>query len=279
MAIVLALFSAIVYGASDYAGGRATRSAPLLAVTLCTQATTVVLAIVLVAIAGDAVPSGSDVAWSAAAGLASLAGIFSFYEALAKGEMTVVAPITAVVSAVVPVVVGVATGERPSVLAVCGVALALAAVALISGVAGRAARPTTRRIIGLALVAGVGFGLLFVFLDRTSDGSGFWPLCIGQLTSFPLVIALVVARRVPIRGIGRTRWLAVAAGALAISANASYLLATREGLLSLVAVIASMYPATTVALATTLDHERLTRPQVVGLGMAVTAVAMVSLGA
>ena len=276
---MLALFSAIVYGTSDYAGGRATRSAPLLTVTMYAQATTVSLSVALLAIAGDPFPPGSDVAWSAAAGLASLTGIVSFYEALSKGEMTVVAPITAVVSAVVPVAVGVATGERPSALAMIGVALALVAVALISGVTGRTARPSSPRILSLALVAGIGFGLLFVFLDRTSDDSGFWPLCIGQLTSFPVVIALIAARRVPIRGIGGAGGLAVAAGALAISANASYLLATREGLLSLVAVIASMYPATTVALATTLDHERLTRPQLVGLGMAVSAVAMVSAGA
>ena len=126
--------------------------------------------------------------------------------------------------------------------------------------------------------AGLGFGLLFVFLDRTSDDSGFWPLCIGQLASFPIVVTLAVIRGVQVRRIGRSAGLAVAAGGLAISANITYLLATREGLLSLVAVVSSMYPATTVGLATVLDGERMTPSQIVGLVLAVAAVVMVASG-
>lgn len=278
MAVVLALISALVYGTSDYLGGRATRSAPLFAVTLVTQATTVTLAVLLVTVERAPFPGSTDIAWSVGAGLMSLVGILTFYEALAKGAMTVVAPITAVVSAVVPVAVGVATGERPSAVALVGVALALVAVALVSGVGGRAERPTRPRIAALAVAAGLGFGLLFVFLDRTSDDSGFWPLCIGQLASFPIVVTLVVVRRVQVSRLGRSAGLAVAAGGLAISANVTYLLATREGLLSLVAVVSSMYPATTVGLATALDGERMTRSQIVGLVLAVVAVAMVATG-
>ena len=278
MAVVLALISALVYGTSDYLGGRATRGASLFAVTLVTQATTVTLAALLVTIDDAPFPAPADVAWSVAAGLSSLVGILAFYEALAKGAMTVVAPITAVVSALVPVAVGVATGERPSAVALVGVALALAAVALVSGVGGRAEQPTRPGIVALALGAGLGFGLLFVFLDRTSDDSGFWPLCIGQLASFPIVVTLAVVRGVQVRRIGPSAGLAVAAGGLAITANITYLLATREGLLSLVAVVSSMYPATTVGLATVLDGERMTPSQIVGLGLAVAAVVMVASG-
>jgi drug/metabolite transporter (DMT)-like permease len=193
--------------------------------------------------------------------------------------MTVVAPVTAVVSALVPVAVGVATGERPSSLALAGVVVALVAVALISGIAGRAERPTSARVAVLALVAGSGFGLLFVFLDRTSDDSGFWPLLVGQCTTVPLIAALTAIRGVDLRRGGRARLLAVAAGGMAMIANASYLVATRHGLLSLVAVITSMYPATTVLLATVVDRERLTRPQVVGLGLAAGALGLVAVGA
>lgn len=279
MAIALALFSALVYGTSDYLGGRATRAAPVFAVTLLTQSTTAALAVVLVLAERAPFPGGADVGWSLGAGLMSLVGILALYEALANGAMVVVAPITAVVSAVVPVAVGVATGERPSPVAVAGIVLAVVAVALVSGVGGRAERPTPLPIAALAIVAGIGFGLLFVFLDRASDDSGFWPLCIGQLASFPVIVGLVASRRIPVAGIGRSGALAVTAGGLAIAANVSYLLATREGLLSLVAVITSMYPATTVGLATALDGERMTRSQVVGLVLAVVAVAMVAVGA
>jgi drug/metabolite transporter (DMT)-like permease len=201
------------------------------------------------------------------------------YYALGHGAMTVVAPITAVVSAVVPVVAGVALGERPSVLATIGVATAIVAVALISGVGGRADRPTDRLTVALAVVAGAGFGLLFVFLDRTSDDSGFWPLLVGQLTTLPIVAATVLVQRVDVRSVGRAGRLAALAGTLAVVANVSYLLATREGLLSLVAVITSMYPASTVVLATELDHERLTRLQSIGLGLAVAALGTVAAGA
>ena len=141
-------------------------------------------------------------------------------------------------------------GDLQSVLAMVGVTVAIVAVALISGVGGRADRPTSRLTVALAVLAGTGFGLLFVFLDRTSDDSGFWPLLIGQLTTLPLVAAAVLVTRTDVRSVGRAGRLAAGAGTLAVVANVSYLLATREGLLSLVAVITSMYPASTVVLAT-----------------------------
>jgi drug/metabolite transporter (DMT)-like permease len=279
MAIVFALISAVVYGVSDYCGGRAARSARLLAVVLLAQIASASVTSIVVLVAGDPFPSGADVAWGMAAGLMSVTAVGAFYFALANGAMTVVAPVTAVVSAVVPVVVGVALGERPSALAMVGVVVAIVAVALISGVGGRADRPTSPLMVALAVLAGGGFGLLFVFLDRTSDDSGFWPLLVGQLTSLPLVLAVAVATRLDVRAVGRAGRLAASAGALAVVANVSYLLATREGLLSLVAVITSMYPATTVVLATELDHERLTRLQAVGLGLAVAALGTVAAGA
>lgn len=279
MAVVLALTAALVYGVSDYCGGRATRSAPVLAVTLVTQAATVAVAIVPVALLGDPFPPAADIAWSMAAGLMSITAIVAFYFALANGAMTVVAPVTAVVSALLPVVVGVGQGERPSVLALVGVSVALMAVALISGVGGRAERPTEHRIMAMAVVAGAGFGLLFVFLDRTSDESGFWPLLIGQLTSLPLVVAAVLIWRVSLPPPRSAAGLALFAGSFGVLANVCYLAATRRGLLSLVAVITSMYPASTVGLATLLDRERLTTSQLVGLGLAVVALGMVTASA
>lgn len=278
MAIVLALISAVAYGTGDYCGGRATRSVPLLTVSVLTLSSSTVLALVAVLVDGRPFPGGDDAAWSVAAGLASLVGIFAFYEALARGAMTVVAPVTAVVSAIVPVGVGLVGGERPSVLALIGVALALLAVALVSGVGRRVERPTPRRIAVLALVAGAGFGLLFVFLDRTSDDSGVWPLAISNVTCWLLVVAIVLGRRPSIGRVDRMGMVAVGAGVCNFTANMAYLLATREGLLSLVAVITSLYPGTTVALATVLDRERMSPTQVVGLGLAVGAVAMVGVG-
>jgi drug/metabolite transporter (DMT)-like permease len=278
MSILLALCSALVYGVSDYCGGRATRSAPVLVVTLAGQLVSASLIAIVVAVMGDPFPVRADVAWAAAAGTMSMAGVVAFYYALANGAMTVVAPITAVVSAVVPVVVGIAAGERPSGWALVGVVLALAAVALVSGMLGVADRPTTPVIALCAVIAGIGFGLLFVFLDRTSDESGLWPILIGQTVSITVVTVVVLITRTRVTTVRPVIRLAVLAGIGSVVANVCYLAATRRGLLSLVAVIASLYPATTVGLATVLDGERLSRSQVVGIGLALVAVGLVSAG-
>lgn len=278
MPIVLALFSALAYGVSDYCGGRAARSTPTFVVTLVAQLTTVTLTGTIVAVLADPFPAADDVAWSIGAGIASTTGVTAFYYALANGAMTVVAPVTAVISAVVPVATGVALGERPTALALTGVALAIVAVGLVSGVGGRADRSTPAGVILMAVVAGIGFGMLFVFLDRTSDESEMWPLFIAQLTSLPIVITAVVARRLTFPPPRRLIGVMALAGLLAVSANVAYLVATREGLLSLVAVITSLYPASTVALATVLDQERMSSSQAVGIGLAVGALGLVTAG-
>lgn len=278
MPIVLALFSALAYGVSDYCGGRAARSTPTFVVTLVAQLTTVTLTGTIVAVLADPFPAADDVAWSIGAGIASTTGVTAFYYALANGAMTVVAPVTAVISAVVPLATGVALGERPTALALTGVALAIVAVGLVSGVGGRAERSTPAGVILIAVVAGIGFGMLFVFLDRTSDESEMWPLFIAQLTSLPIVITAVVARRLTFPPPRRLIGVMALAGLLAVSANVAYLVATREGLLSLVAVITSLYPASTVALATVLDQERMSSSQAVGIGLAVGALGLVTAG-
>ena len=278
MPILLALVSALLYGVSDYCGGRAARSASAFAVALVGQSASAALTVVVVLSLGDPFPEAADLGWSAAAGVASTVGITAFYFALANGAMTVVAPITAVVSAVVPVAVGITLGERPAAIALVGVALAIVAVALVSGGGGRAERPTRAGIVAVAVVAGTGFGLLFVFLDRTSESSGLWPLLLAQVTSLLILGTLCVARRVRVAPRRLDAGLMVLAGCLAVAANVAYLAATRQGLLSLVAVVTSMYPASTVVLATVLDHERMSNSQAVGLGLAVGALGMVGAG-
>jgi drug/metabolite transporter (DMT)-like permease len=278
MPILLALVSALLYGVSDYCGGRAARSASTFVVALIGQSASTVLTAVVVLLLGDPFPGAADIGWSAAAGVASTVGITAFYFALANGAMTVVAPLTAVVSAVVPVAVGISLGERPATIALMGVALAIVAVALVSGIGGRAERPTRAPIVLVAVVAGTGFGLLFVCLDRTSESSGLWPLLLAQLTSLLILATVCVARRVRVTSRRFDAGLMVLAGCLAVTANVAYLAATRQGLLSLVAVITSMYPASTVVLATVLDHERMSNSQAVGLGLAVGALGMVGAG-
>jgi drug/metabolite transporter (DMT)-like permease len=193
--------------------------------------------------------------------------------------MSVVAPVTAVTGAVVPVAAGLLLGERPGAWALVGVALAIGAVALLSREspgANEHVEGDRRRAFVLALGAGLGFGGFFVLLDRTGDDAGLWPLVASRSVTFVLtaLIAVVSARAVlPTRD---ARLATVGTGVMDMSANALFLVANRSGLLSLVAVVTSLYPASTIFLAQMFLGERLARHQVVGLVLAVVAVVLIA---
>ena len=278
MAIFLALVAAAVYGVSDYAGGRASRRASPLVVTLVAETSIFGLLLVVVPATSTSGPAGTDLAWGAGAGAAGTVGIVALYHALANGAMTVVAPITGVVAAVLPVAVGLALGERPSVLALIGVVMTIVAVALIGGLIGVPHVRTPVSLMLVALLSGASFGLLFVFYDRAGSDAGMWPLLGARFASTPILVAVYAASR-PRGGVDRrTAMVAVLVGVLGTTANLFYLLASRRGLLTIVAVVVSMYPATTVILATVLDKERMRRPQVLGLAIAAVALVFVTIG-
>jgi drug/metabolite transporter (DMT)-like permease len=278
VAILLAALCAVTYGLADYSGGRASRSVASTIVTLLGQATSLVLVVIGLAVIGTPMASGHDLWWGAAGGAAGGLALIAFYQALSRGAMTVVAPTTAVISAVLPVIVGLALGERPSGTAVVGIVVACLAVALVSGAIGTRHQETKFSTVVMAAAAGVGFGFIFVAFARTADDSGLWPLVSARAASIP-VVAIVVGATRPGRGALRSViWLVVASGVLDMAANMFYLEASHRGLLSIVAVISSMYPVSTVCLAFGLDHERVSKTQAVGLACAATALALVSLG-
>lgn len=280
MAVVLALAAALVYGAGDFAGGMATRRAPALTVVLVSQVLGgLMLTALAFAIGGDPLPR-SDVAWAAMAGVAGGGALALLYHGLATGVMSLVAPVTAVVAAAVPVLAGVGFGERPSPTAGAGMLLALGAIGLIS-------RPATdehgaghldAKTLGLALAAGLGFGLFFIGLERTSEGTGLWPLVPARGAAALGFVGLALATRTSLRApAGLGPWI-VAAAVCDTAANALYLLAVRRGLLAIVAVLTSLYPASTLVLARVVLGERLARVQRIGLAGAASAVVLISLG-
>jgi drug/metabolite transporter (DMT)-like permease len=278
MSILLALSSALIYGVGDYCGGRASRFHPSAIVTVVGQSVSLVLITAAVLLVGTPMPSMSTMVWGAGAGVAGAVGLASLYYAFANGSMSVVAPIAGVVGAVLPVVVGIATGERPQGIAYVGIALAIAAVALVSGAIGEHERPTSHRVMGFAVFAGVGFGVLFVALDQTDDASGLWPLLAARLSSVPLLVLIVAVTGARVGAQRKQLRLAVVAGGLDMAANVLYLEAVRGGLLSLVAVVSSMYPASTVMLAFVIDRERVNRWQALGMGLAAGSLVLVTLG-
>jgi drug/metabolite transporter (DMT)-like permease len=278
VAILLAALCAATYGVADYCGGRASRSVASTIVTLLGQFTSLVLVIGGVLVLGTPVASAHDLWWGAVGGAAGGVALIAFYTALSRGAMTVVAPTTAIVSAVFPVIVGLCQGERPSSTALVGIVIACLAVGLVSGAIGMRHEHTRVGTIVLAALAGVGFGFIFIAFARTADDSGMWPLVAARAASLPVIASVVVATR-PGRGaLRKVVWIVIASGVLDMAANLLYLEASHRGLLSIVAVISSMYPVSTVCLAFGLDHERVSKTQAAGLVCAATALALVSLG-
>jgi drug/metabolite transporter (DMT)-like permease len=128
----------------------------------------------------------------------------------------------------------------------------------------------------VAVGSGLGFGFFFILLSGIGESSGLWPLAVGRLTSVAFAVSLALARAVPVLAPRHVIALAMVAGVLDVTANVCFLLATQEGLLSIVAVIASLYPVATVVLAILVTHERLSATQGVGLVMAGGALVLIA---
>jgi len=278
VAVLLALLSALVYGSADFLGGLATRRATAFAVVALSQGAGLVVVLALLPWLGGRLQP-ADLLWGAAAGLAGSVGLVVFYRALAAGVMSVVAPVTAVSAAAVPVLVGLAFGERLTVVTTLGIALALVAVLLVAAEEGIS---SLRRVRPIALVpalgAGAAFGLFFVLLDQTRSSAGLSPLVAARSASVVLVVLLAASTRRSLRVPRPTLGTVLVAGGADMAANALFLLAVHAGgPLAIVGVLASLYPASTVLLAQFVLRERLAGAQVVGLAAAAAAVTLIAL--
>ncbi|MEZ5183322.1 MAG: EamA family transporter [Acidimicrobiales bacterium] len=296
MAIVLGLLVALFYGSGDFFGGLASKraaSATVVVGSFTVAAGLLAVTTVVWGLVGELPsPDARDLWLGAASGVFGPISLALLYRGLASGRMSVVAPITAVVAAIVPLAWGLAAGERPSALALAGVAVALVAVALIAGAPAHEDHPAdaavlpVREVVGPACLAGLGFGIIFVLFGEASDHAGLWPLVVARPTAIALTVstlALVAVRRG--RPVGpsivpaRDAWPALSvAGTFDITANATYLAAANRGLLSIVAVLSSLYPAATVVLARLVLGERLHRVQLVGLALAAAGIAAMASG-
>lgn len=279
MAAILGLLAAVTYGAADFVGGMATKRSNPFSVVVFSQVTGSALLLAALPFVASGRATVAALAWGARAGAGGGFGVVFLYRGLAEGRMSVVAPVTGVVAAISPVLVGLLRGERPGPVPLLGVVLALGAVALVSSAPHPDSDASAHRS-GLldALVAGLGFGVFFIGLDLAGDDTGLWPLVAARLGSLVLVAAFAVILRRPLLVEAPVRRSAAGAGVLDVAANLFYLLGTRAGLLSLVAVLTSMYPASTVVLARVVLDERLRRSQIAGLACAAVGVAMIAAG-
>ena len=273
-AVVLALASSLTWGVADFSGGLLSRRLPLAAVTVLSQAAGFVLLVVLVGASGRL--DSRSVALGAIGGLGGGAGLACFYAALARGTMSIVSPITAC-SALVPVTLSLATGERPSSLALGGSVVALAGAVLASVEERAAAERGRGDAIVLAVAAALAIGLFVYFLGRASShGSALSALFGARLGSLGVLLGWTAASRATLRVSWRAAIPIVLVGLADVSANALFALASQHGLLAVVSVLGSLFPVVTVVLAHLVLRERISGVQRVGVVVALTGVAIVS---
>jgi drug/metabolite transporter (DMT)-like permease len=278
-AVALGLASSLAWGFADFFGGLQSRKRPLLAVLVVGQTAGLALIALVALIRGEGVPeAGTWLLWAMGGGLLGIVGLAAFYRGLATGNMGVVAPISAT-AAIVPLVFGLATGERPSALQGVGVALAIGGVALASlehdGPVTGGGRIATGA--GLAIIAALGFGSFFVATDQASDVDAVWTILFARVASASLMWCATLATRTQLPD-ARALPALMLIGVLDTGANLLFALASTLGLVSVVAVLASVYPVVTVLLARIVLGERLHALQRVGAVGALVGAAVISVG-
>ena len=284
MIYLLALGSALLYGAADFTGGLATRRFATIPVVILSQFSGLVFLLLLLPLLPDASPSRADMLWGAIAGLTGGVGVGLLYRALAIGTMAVVAPTTAVCAVAIPVVVSVLLGERPGPVAVGGIALGIVSIVLVSRQTsgqthgGPVATGKLPPGVGTALISGIAIGFFFLALAQTRSEAGMWPLVASRLLSVVLFGAIALLGKQSVRMPRPILLLAGVCGIIDMLANALYVLAARGGPLSLVVTLSSLYPASTVLLARLILHERLNFWQISGVGCALAAVVLIVRG-
>jgi drug/metabolite transporter (DMT)-like permease len=276
----LALASGLTWGSADFVGGVMSRRLPTAVVMVVSQGAGLLLTSGLVVALGEPVPESRYLVAGALGGLAGAVGLASLYRGLAVGRMSIIAPIAAL-SGGVPVIVGFLQGERPAAVQLAGMALAGAGVLL----AVRVPEPPDvverrgTRGVGLALMAALFLGLFVTSLDAAGEASALWASLMVRVVSVPLfVIAAIATARHARRPTGKELGILVGVGAGDNAANVMFALAARQGLLTLVSVLGSLYPVATVLLARWFLHERLARWQVGGVVAAFTGVALIAAG-
>jgi drug/metabolite transporter (DMT)-like permease len=273
-AVAFGLASAVAWGSGDFCGGLATRRASVLSVLFVSTAIGIPAAFLLALALGETVPPLSAFGWAALGGLAGTMGITSLYRGIASGQTAVVAPISSVVAAALPVVWAGLTEGLPGPLRLSGFAVALIGIWLVTS---SPDKHSARGGVGLGLLAGVGFGGYYILISQAGAEATFWPLVGSRGVILPLVLAVAFLRRQTVVPTPGLLPLIALGGLLDLGGNALFLLASQAGRLDIAAVLASLYPATTVVLARLVLGDRVGRWQLLGIVVTFTAVALISM--
>jgi len=282
MAAFLAIISAALFGAGDFLGGLASRKTRIFSVIAIAHLIGLFFILLLAPFMAEEFLL-NDFFRGAVAGILGLIGIAFIFHALQRGPMTVVAPITSIASAVIPVIWGTAYGENLSSLHIVGICIGLVSILLVSQARSEAIQSDKSRalppwLITESLLSGLCFAGFYIVIDGTSGSSEPWPLVAARLTSVCCLLAIGIFSNKTFRVSSSVLPLVLWSGILDTVANLTFLMATNRGMLSIVSVLTSLYPATTVILAKWVLKEHLTRIQIFGLFGALTATALIASG-
>ena len=270
--LLLALGASLAWGVGDFFGPLISRTVGVLPVLMWAQIGGVASLAIAVAIRAQA-PAGWGVLYAIGAGCGGMLGLFAYYRGMITGAMSVVAPIAGV-SAVIPVIFGIATGDDPSVAQVAGVAAALAGVGLAS-IEHQEGRRRVAAGVGLALLAACGFGFYFPWMHAAGKVDFWWASMVFRTTALLLVATAVTTQRIDVRVSPRMAAVAVGAGIVDTVGNVCFAASSQHGLVSLTAVLASLYPVVTVLLAASILHERVAPLQRAGIALTLAGVVLI----
>ncbi|MGA2504802.1 MAG: DMT family transporter [Anaerolineales bacterium] len=277
LSILYGLTSALTWGAADFTGGIASKRANVYGVVIGAEGFGMILFVTLALAFRESIPPWQTWLWGSVSGLSGGIGLLLLYRALSNGRMSVAAPVSAIIAAIIPVVVSAFLDGLPGVWTFAGILLALAAVWLIAHGEGVGENAAIRlNEITLPLIAGVVFGMYFVFMHLASREAIFWPIVASRFASTAGILLYALVTRQPWKP-GRKTWPLIAlSGFLDASGNAFYVLSGQMGRLDVSAVLGSLYPESTVLLAGLFLHERLNRLQLVGILTALTAIVLMT---
>jgi drug/metabolite transporter (DMT)-like permease len=279
MALVLAGFSALLYGIADFSGGFAAARSRLLSVLILSQLAGAAVALVALGLLGSTIPTTRDLLWGCVAGFTGSMGLFMLYGGIARSIVAIVSPASALVGATIPVVFALIMGERPSGTAMMGSIICLPAILLLSWEekGGATQKGSIRSALSYGILAGLGFGMFFITLSRVSPSAGVWPMLGAKAVSTVSFILVILVTRQPFR-IERGGFVpSLLAGTADMGANILFLLASQSGMLSLVSIITCLFPAPTVVLARFVFHQRIPPTRMLGLVLAMAGVALISI--
>jgi drug/metabolite transporter (DMT)-like permease len=273
--VVLALVASVVFGCADFVGGAASRRASPLRVAALGQVVALAFAIPAALLVSWQRVTVADALWSLATGVAAGCGLGFFYSAMARGLISLVVPLTAVVGATLPVVYGLARSEHPGGPSLVGIVLALVAVAIVSATP-RVGHPFSATPVLFSLMAGTLFGLFLILLSQVTTHAGLWPIALSRSTSSLALAVLATATTGRPREIRPLLPAGIAIGTFEAAGIIGLFLAVQRGPISIASVLLSLYPVTTVLLATVVLRERMTRTQLAGVTLALGSVILIA---